>query len=84
MLWLQFPDRKYYEDKESQLFEMLKDSDGKDNVVIYSSGEKLMKRLPPSRNIGIVPEVINRLTNFLGRKNVKVVEKGIENLAKRY
>ena len=76
-LWLQFPDRKDYEDKESQLFEMLKDSDGKDNVVIYISGEKLMKRLPPSRNIGIVPEVINRLTNFLGRKNVKVVEKGI-------
>ena len=43
-----------------------------------------MKRLPPSRNIAIMPEIINRLTKFLGENNVKVVEKSIENTAKRY
>ena len=82
-LWLQFPNRRAYEEKEAQLLDMIKESDGKDSVVIYISGEKMMKRLPPSWNIGIFPGVINRLTNFLGGKNVKVVEKGIENLGKR-
>lgn len=43
-----------------------------------------MKRLPPRYGIGITPELMNSFTNFFGEKNVKVVEKGIENLAKRY
>ena len=83
-LWLQFSGRKDYEEKETKLFELLQDSDGRDGVVIYISGEKLMKRLPPSQNIGVSAELLNKLNNFLGRKNVKVVEKGIENISKRY
>lgn len=77
-LWLQFETKDAYEKKESDLFEMLKNSDGGDGVVIYISGEKLIKRLPASRNIGISPEIVNNLTNFLGENNVKVVEKSIE------
>ena len=77
-LWLQFETKDAYEKKESDLFEMLKSSDGGDGVVIYISGEKLIKRLPASRNIGISPEIVNNLTNFLGENNVKVVEKSIE------
>ncbi len=83
-LWLQFSGRKDYEEKETKLFELLQDSDGRDGVVIYISGEKLMKRLPPSQNIGVSADLLNKLNNFLGRKNVKVVEKGIENISKRY
>ncbi len=83
-LWLQFSGRKDYEEKETKLFELLQDSDGRDGVVIYISGEKLMKRLPPGQNIGVSAELLNKLNNFLGRKNVKVVEKGIENISKRY
>lgn len=82
-LWLQFPVREDYERQEQELFELLKDSDGKDSIVIYISGEKQMKRLPPSRNIAVTPETINRLTKFLGENNVKVVEKNIENIGKR-
>ncbi len=82
-LWLQFASRREYEEKEAELLGMLADSDGRDGVVVYISKEKLMKRLPPSKNIAIAPGLINRLTNFLGGKNVKVVEKGIENLGKR-
>ena len=39
-LWLQFPVREDYERQEQELFELLKDSDGKDSIVIYISGEK--------------------------------------------
>ena len=83
-LWLQFPSRDSYNRKEEELLRLLESGDGNDPVVIYIADEKLMKRLPPNRNIGILPEIVNRLTNFLGENNVKVVEKSIENLSKRY
>ena len=82
-LWLQFQAREDYQRQEEALFELLRDSDGKDSVVIYISSEKQMKRLPPNRNIAIVPETIQKLTKLLGENNVKVVEKSIENLSKR-
>ena len=77
-LWLQFDDRSAYEQKETKLFELLHDSDGADSVVIYLSAEKAMKRLGNQYNIQIRPEIVNILTNFLGKNNVKVVEKNIE------
>ena len=82
-LWLQFETKTDYEDKEEKLFQMMKNSDGSDSVVIYISGAKLIKRLPPSQNIGVSSEIVNNLTNFLGENNVKVVEKNIEKNAQR-
>lgn len=78
-VWLQFPTKEAYEEKEKELFSMLHDSDGKDSVVIYISAIKAMKRLPASQNIKADTEIVNNLTNFLGENNVKVVEKSIEN-----
>ena len=80
-LWLQFETKEEYEAKEVELFSMLRDSDGKDGVVIYISSIKAMKRLPNSQSIRVNSEIVNNLTNFLGKKNVKVVEKSIENKA---
>ena len=82
-LWLQFETKEEYEAKEAELFSMLRDSDGKDGVVIYISSIKAMKRLPNSQSIRVNSEIVNNLTNFLGKKNVKVVEKSIENKAQR-
>lgn len=82
-LWLQFPTREAYEKQEKELFAILQDSDGSDSVVIYLSGDKQIKRLPPNRSIAALPDLINRLTKFLGENNVKVVEKNIENLAQK-
>ncbi len=82
-LWLQFPTREDYQRHEAEVFELLKESDGNDGVVVYISSERRMKRLPPSRNIAIMPEMLNTLTKVLGENNVKVVEKSIENLPKR-
>ena len=80
-LWLQFATKEEFEAKEKELYEMLHDSDGKDSVVIYISSLKAMKRLPESQNIHVNPEIVNILTNFLGKNNVKVVEKSIEKRA---
>ncbi len=82
-LWLQFPTREAYEKQENELFTILQESDGSDSVVIYVSGDKQIKRLPPSRSVAAMSDVVNRLADFLGEKNVKVVEKNIENLAKK-
>ena len=77
-LWLQFETKEAYEKMEKQLFEMLHDSDGKDAVVLYISSIKAMKKLPESQNVCADITLVNNLTNFLGKNNVKVVEKNIE------
>ncbi|EOS21937.1 DNA polymerase III, alpha subunit [Lachnospiraceae bacterium 3-1] len=82
-LWLQFPTKEEYEQKKDKVMELLESSDGTEQVVIYISKEKQMKRLPPNWSIDASTEMVNRFTNFLGEKNVKVVEKSIENLPKR-
>ncbi len=82
-LWLQFPTREDYKQREKELSAILNSSDGNDGVVIYISGEKQMKRLPPSQSVDALPETVHRLAKILGENNVKVVEKNIENIAKR-
>lgn len=77
-LWLQFETKAAFEEKEQELYAMLHDSDGKDTVVIYISGIKAIKRLGENHNIRINEAIVNNLTNFIGKKNVKVVEKSIE------
>ena len=80
-LWLQFPTKSDFSAKEQQVYEILRDSDGNDEVVIYISDVKAFKRLPRNRAVGTNSVLLARLTEFLGEKNVKVVEKGIENRA---
>ena len=77
-LWLQFETKEAFAEKETELYARLRDSDGKDTVVIYISSIKAMKRLPKNYNIHVDEDIVNNLTNFLGKNNVKVVEKSIE------
>lgn len=78
-LWLQFHTKEEYDQKEAELFDLLHDSDGSDEVVIYVANPKLLKRLGKNRTIRINTDLVNNLTKFLGENNVKVVEKSIEN-----
>lgn len=78
-LWIQFPDKEAFLKDEQIVYGYLADSDGDNEVVIYCQAEKVVKRLPRSRNIHIEPGVLSRLTNHYGEKHVKVVEKAIEN-----
>ena len=77
-LWVQFADRQKFESEEKRLYELLMGSDGEDRVVIYLAEEKAMKRLPAARNVGIDRNLICRLSEHFGEKNIKVVEKAIE------
>ena len=78
-LWLQFADMAAYQKKEQDLFSILQNSDGNDDVVIYLAAEKQMKKLPKSRSIRVEQGLMAGLQEFLGENNVKVVEKCIEN-----
>lgn len=77
-LWFQFATMEAYKEKEAVLMDILRDSDGNDEVVIYVANPKAIKRLGKNQTIGVNEELLQILTNFLGEKNVKVVEKSIE------
>ena len=79
-LWIQFPDKATFLDEEQIVYGYLADSDGNDEVVIYCAKERVVKRLPKNRNIGINEQILSRLMNHFGEKRVKVVEKPIENM----
>ena len=78
-LWLQYEAKADFLSREQELYEMLGDSEGDDQVVIYCRKERAVKRLPQGRNIHINSIILNRLTNYLGESCVKVIEKPIEN-----
>ena len=77
-LWLQFATKESYEEKEKELYSRLYGTDGNDEIVIYIASPRAMKRLGQNYNIHINPELVGNLTEFLGEKNVKIVEKSIE------
>ena len=77
-LWLQFATKEAFEEKEKELYSLLYGSDGNDEIVIYIASPRAMKRLGQNYNIHINPELVGNLTEFLGEKNVKIVEKSIE------
>lgn len=83
-LWLQFANKEVYEQQIQEVLERVKGSDGNDPIIVYLADQKVMKRFPPSRNIKVDNEIVNILTNLLGEKNVKVVEKDIAIGSKRY
>ena len=76
-LWLQFPSKSDFEEKEGALYGKMMDADGSEHVFIYLAAEKQMKRLPENRNVAITKELLEELGNFLGKDNVKVVEKSL-------
>lgn len=72
-LWLKFPNLAEYTAKEPQTSAILKDSEGKDQIVIYLSDTRQMKKLPPNRNVNADQVLVDALAKLLGEENVKVV-----------
>ncbi|MDD7739761.1 MAG: DNA polymerase III subunit alpha [Lachnospiraceae bacterium] len=77
-LWIQFADKETYEREVAGLYDILKESDGNDQVVLYIRSAKAMKKLPPSRSVCADGHLMEILTTKYGVGNVKVVEKSIE------
>ena len=83
-LWIQFTDVEEFKRREPELLSTIMDSEGSDSVIIYVKKEKMKKVLPASRNIKITDELLGRLYQTFGEKNVKAVEKYIENTGKMH
>ncbi len=82
-LWLQFETKEAYAAVEHKVYDLLRESEGKDGVVIYISGIRAVKRLPANWNVSVDSISFEQLYGAFGKKNVKVVEKAIENGVKR-
>lgn len=77
-LWIKFSTKEAFVEKEQGLYDMLRDSDGKDNVVIYVEEPKSIKRLPPNRNVCANKELLEKLCGEFGENYVKIVEKTVD------
>ena len=74
-LWIQYADKDAYLAGEKELLDLLKTSDGNDTVIIYLGRERAKKILPRNWNVRAGEALVTTLSEMLGEKNVKVVEK---------
>ena len=79
-LWLQYADKDKFLAQEQMLYDLIGNSDGRDEVVIYCKKERVVKRLGRNRNVQVETGLLSRLMNYLGDSCVKVIEKNIENI----
>lgn len=79
-LWIKFDNKESFGEKEQELYEAIKASDGNDSVVIYVEDIKAIKRLPASRNVLANETLVEQLTQQFGEGRVKIVQKNIGKL----
>ena len=79
-LWIQFPDREAYGEKEQELLADLKQSPGKDSVVIFLRDVKAMKKLSAAYHVEITDSWLESMRKKYGVSNVKVLQRVLKNL----
>lgn len=72
-LWIKYKTLQDFEASQESLFDTIKDSDGKDNIIIYIESTRQMKQLPQNMNVCATTELIEQLNALFGEENVKVV-----------
>ena len=72
-LWIKFPTREDYEKRKEALFDILREVDGKDSVVIYVENPKSINPLPANWNVAAETALVGRLEAAFGEGNIKVV-----------
>ena len=81
-VWIKYPDAQSFSKDEQSLYSLLSEYDGNDSIIIYCEKEKVMKRLPKSRNVKVDKDLLNRLKLVYNDENVRITEKSIENMRK--
>ncbi len=71
-LWIQFQTKEEYLKADEELMTILKESDGKDTVIIYIKGTNEKKVLPPNLSVLAENALIEILSEKFGQENVKV------------
>ncbi|MCC8151902.1 MAG: DNA polymerase III subunit alpha [Lachnospiraceae bacterium] len=77
-LWIQFPTMEAYKSMEAEVFALLRQSDGQDQVAFYVANPRAVRKLGPNMGVLADQELISALGVKLGEKNIKVLEKRIE------
>ena len=72
-IWVRFPDMNAYQENERQLYNILRESDGKDRVVIYVRSPKAVKRLSENWTVNADEELLRKLSEKFGTENVKTI-----------
>ena len=83
-LWLQFEGKDAYFAMEKDVLDTLKTYEGNDQVVVYLMAERAKKLLPQNWRVDAGKELLSKLIEKLGERNVKVVEKPIEKIGKMH
>lgn len=74
-LWIQFADMNEYKEKEKQLFDALRHSEGKDYVTIYVRSERAVRRMGENWKINADEQMQRTLADLFGKENVKLTLK---------
>ena len=82
-LWLQFENQAIYDRTVDSVMAVLRESEGKDRVVMYLKEERKLRRLSPSWAIDAQGRLLEELYTLLGEKNVKVVQKTTDKRRRR-
>ncbi len=76
-LWIQFPSKEEYRQREGELLELIGGRERKDVVVIYLKKERAMKRLPPEQRTAIDSLDMEGLKGRFGEGNIRILEKNM-------
>ena len=72
-LWIRFDTMEQFVRAEKELMEVLADSEGRDQVVIFVAEGKRRKDLPPEYNVKVEDLLLSKLYEKFGKNNIKVV-----------
>ena len=72
-VWIRFANLDEYSINEGKLFSMLSESDGNDNVTLYLTETKQVKKLGKGYTIKADKNMIDALSDSFGKENVQVV-----------
>ena len=72
-LWIKFPKKEDYEEKKDALMQIFKESDGRDEVVIYIEEPKMINRFPRNQSVLADSQMIAALNSLCGEDNIKLI-----------
>ena len=71
-LWIKFKTKEEFLSVNDELMQILRESDGKDSVILYIEATKEKKVLPPNMSVLAGKELVDVLSEKFGQENVKV------------
>ncbi len=72
-LWIKFSKKEDYEEKKDALMQLFKESDGRDEVVIYIEEPKMINRFPRNQSVLADSQMIAALNSLCGEDNIKLI-----------